>query len=68
MCNHSTLHKVCNTLRNSKPLMVNNHPQVEACRARLYVMESKALDEETPQPTAAWKKACKSCILPKVTK
>ena len=41
--------------------------QVEVCRARLLVMEG-GTEEVTPQPTAAWKKACRTCILPKVHK
>jgi hypothetical protein len=37
---------------------------VEACRARLFVMEGKDCEDETPSPSLTWKNACKSCILP----
>ena len=41
--------------------------QVEACRARLYRMELRNMEEdETPAPTAAWRESCKKAIIPEV--
>ena len=30
-------------------------------------MESRSLDEETPQPTLSWKESCKKAIIPEVS-
>ena len=43
--------------------------QVEACRARLYRMNSKNIDLEendVPAPSAAWRESCKKAIIPEV--
>lgn len=41
--------------------------QIEACRARLYAMESCTTVDETPTATSAWKESCKRAIIPDVS-
>ena len=41
--------------------------QVEACRVRLFEMESRdQAEQETPTPSAAWRESCKKAIIPEV--
>lgn len=40
--------------------------QIEACRARLYAMESRPFSDETPHTSSAWKESCKRAIIPDV--
>ena len=47
--------------------LISSLVQIEACRARLYAMESRTLSDETPKITAAWKESCKRAIIPDVS-